>query len=54
MDEITSGMIATQRELVTLDRMLTELRRDRALHRPQYDATKPLPGVMPTNKGDER
>lgn len=56
-----------QRELAIQDRMLTELRRERAmsremltrpldaaLHKPQYDPTKPLPDVMPYTKGDSQ
>lgn len=39
-----------ERELATQDRVLTELRRDLALHRPQYDPTKPLPGMVPVKR----
>lgn len=59
LDAIETRLARIERELATQDRVLTELRRELALTTAtaisaKYDATKPLPGVMPTNKGDER
>lgn len=46
IDAMEQRLARVERELATQDRVLTELRRELALHRPQYDATKPLPGTV--------